>query len=174
MYTKRRSAWSVFFIRFVNSVDDLRIEVEGVLAGAAVVGEERRAGHHGKGERIDERVCREVGDGGTHVGEHRLGGVDRKDALVLVGDHILDLEHAYKAYDKIEGLGGFVGALDLAFKHHDVDLRILVRLTDLAGEEGFDFKFGIGGNLEGVDLEVKLVCGERFQRVFDHNITSLD
>ena len=156
-----------------RSVDDLGVEVERVFVCAAVVGEERRARNDGEREGIDERVRRQVGDRRPQVGEDGLRRVDRKDALILLRLHVLHFEHAHKARKKVEGLGGFLRALDLAFEDDDVHLVVLVCLADLAGEHGFDLELGVGSGLDGVDLKGKLVCRESFQGVFDHAVPLL-
>ena len=158
--------------RSVQSVKNGGIEVERILVGTSVVGEERRAGDDGQRQGIDERVRGEVGHAGAEIGEHRLGRVDREDALVLRGLHVFHFEHADETREQVEGLGGFFRAFDLAFENDDVDLRILVCLTDLAGEEGFDLELRIGSDLHGIDLEGQFICGESFQRIFDHIDTS--
>ena len=154
---------------FKRSVDDLGVKVEGVLRAAPVVGEERRTRDDGQRQRVDERVRREVGNRRTEEGEHGLRRVDREESPVLVGVHILHFKHAHKARHKVEGLGGVVRALDLAFQHDDIHLGVLVRVTDLAREHGFDFKFGIGRRLNVIDLKGELFGGQRLHGVFDHN-----
>ena len=138
------------------------------MVGAAVVGKEGRAGDDGKSKRIDERVRRKVRHRRTEIGEHRLRRIDRKNASVLVGRHIGDFEHAHKAREKVEGLGRFLGALDLAFENDDVDLGVLVCLTDLAGKEGLDLELGVGRRFHGIDLKGKFVRRKRLEGVLDH------
>ena len=144
------------------------------MGSAAVVGEDGRAGHDGQRQRVDERVGGQVGHGRSQIGEHRLRRVDRKEAAVLVRLHVLHFKHADKARQQVEGLGGFLRALDLALKDHDVDLGIFVRVADLPREQGLDLELCVGLCLDGVDLERELFRGQRFQGIFDHDYTSLN